>query len=83
MTELSIDTKNKQIRLRLDLAGEAEPLEVHILKYRLTAEEGGTYLIVEEAVASREWVGSALREFVVGQRLPVPDKAAGLLKLLS
>ncbi|PYI71463.1 MAG: hypothetical protein DMF08_08435 [Verrucomicrobia bacterium] len=38
MTELSIDTKNKRICLRLELLGETEPVDVDILRYSLKRE---------------------------------------------
>jgi len=83
MTELSIDTKNKTVRVRLDLLGEAEPIEVQVTKYSIKQEGEQTSLIVEEATASREWMKVALREFVVGQSFPVPAKAGVVLKLLT
>src|SRR5437764_14655576 len=35
MTELLVDTKNKRVRVRLDLVGEKEPIEIDILRYSL------------------------------------------------
>ena len=83
MTELSIDTKNKRVRVRLELLGEKEPIEVEILRYSLKEKGETTYITIEEATASREWLTVALREFVVGQDVTVPPKAAALLKLLT
>ena len=83
MTELSIDTKEKRIRVRLDLIGEEEPIEVGILRYRLKTKGETTHITIEEATASREWLTVALREFVVGQDITIPPKAAALLKLLT
>jgi hypothetical protein len=82
MTELSIDTKNKRIRVRLELLGETEPIDVEILRYSLKAKGAATHITIEEATSSREWLTAALREFVVGQDLPIPAKAGVLLKLL-
>ncbi len=82
MTELSIDTKKKTVRLRLELLGEAEPVEVQITKYSLKNKGEEARLVIEDATASREWLAVALREFVVGQSFPVPAKAGVLLKLL-
>ena len=76
MTELSIDTKNKRVRLRLELLGEQEPIDIDILRY------GTTYITIEEVQSSREWLTSALREFVVGEDLVIPGKAGAVLKLL-
>ena len=83
MTELSIDTKKRRIRVRLELLGEAEPIEVEITKYNLKNKDSGARLTIEEATASREWLAVALREFLVGQSINLPAKAAALLKLLT
>ena len=83
MTELSIDTKKKRVRVRLELVGEAEPIEVEIAKYSLKNKDSGARLTIEEATASREWLAVALREFVVGRTIDIPPKAGALLKLLT
>jgi hypothetical protein len=83
MTELSIDTKRKSLRVRLELVGEEQPIEIEITKYRLCSSDSGTQLIIEDATASREWLNVALREFVIGESFPVPSKAEALLKLLA
>ena len=83
MTELSIDTKNKRVWIRLDLVGERDPIEVEITKYHLRTAGTGMQLTIEDATASRQWLTVALREFVVGQSFPVPPKAEALLKLLA
>ena len=83
MTELLIDTKNKRVRARVDLVGENQPIEVEILRYSLKEKGETTYITVEEATSSREWLTAALREFVVGQELPIPAKAGAVLRLLT
>jgi len=83
MTELSIDTKRRHVRVRLELRGEAEPIEVEITKYSLDNEDSPARLTIEEATASREWLAVALREFVVGRTIDIPPKAGALLKLLT
>ena len=82
MTELSIDTNNKRVRARLELLGEKEPIDVEILRYSLKEKGETTYITIEDATSSREWVTAALREFVVGQDLPIPPKVGAVLKLL-
>ena len=83
MTELSIDTKNKRVRVRLKLLGEQETIDVEILRYSLKEKGDTTYITIEDATSSREWITVALREFVVGQDLPIPAKAGAVLKLLT
>jgi hypothetical protein len=83
MTELSIDTQNKRVRVRLELLGENEPIDVEILRYCLKEKGENTCITIEEVSSSREWLTVALREFVVGQDLAIPAKAAAVLKLLT
>ena len=83
MTELSIDTKTKRVRARVELLGEKEPIEVEILRYTLKEKGETTYITIEEATSSREWLTVALREFVVGQDLAIPARAGVFLKLLA
>jgi hypothetical protein len=83
MTELSIDTKTKRVRVRLELLGEKEPIDVEILRYSVKEKGETTYIIIEEVTSSREWLAVVLREFVVGQDLAIPAKAGAILKLLT
>ena len=83
MTELSIDTKKKRVRVRLELVGEKEPINVEIIRYSLKVKGESTRITIEEATSSRQWLTVALREFIVGQDLAVPAKAAVLLQLLT
>ncbi len=83
MTELSIDTQKRRVRVHLELVGEPEPIEVEITKYNLENKDSGARLTIEEATASREWLTMALREFVVGRTIEIPAKAGALLKLLT
>jgi hypothetical protein len=83
MTELYIDTKNKRVRVRLELLGEKDPIDVEVLRYSLKEKGETTYIIIEEVTSSREWLTAALREFVVGVDLAIPAKAGVLLRLLT
>jgi HSP20 family molecular chaperone IbpA len=83
MTELSIDTKKKHVRVRLELVGEKEPIDVEILRYSLKVKGESAHITIEEATSSRQWLTVALREFIVGQDLAVPAKAVALLQLLA
>lgn len=83
MTELSIDTKNKRIRIRLELLGETEPIDVDVSRYSLKEIDERTYITIEEVTSSRQWLAVALREFLVGQDLAIPAKASAVLKLLT
>ena len=83
MTELSIDTKKRAFRVRLDLVGEAEPIEIDVRRYGLKRQGDDVTFAVVDATASRKWVAEALRQFVVGQSFAIPAKAGAALKLLT
>ena len=83
MTELSIDTKKKRVRVRLELIGEKEPIDVEIIRYSLKVKGESTHITIEEATSPRQWLKVALRDFVVGQDFTVPPKAVALLQLLT
>ena len=48
MTELSIDTKKKKARVRLELLGETEPIEIEVVRYSLKAKGDEAQLTIEE-----------------------------------
>jgi hypothetical protein len=83
MTELSIDTKKRTIHMRLELLGEAEPIEIHIQEYRLKRAGEATMLTVVNVTASRQWLTEALRQFVVGRSFTIPPGAGAVLSLLA
>jgi len=83
MTELSVDTKRRTIRVWLALKGEDEPIAIHVKKYSLERRSTRATLTIEDAVASREWLTEAMKEFVIGRRLIIPERAAAILKLLT
>jgi hypothetical protein len=83
MTELSIDTKNRAFRLRLELLGEAEPIEIHVRKYELKTRGEETELKIVDATASRPWLAEALRQFAVGRSITIPATMGTVLKLLT
>lgn len=83
MTELSIDTKKRAFRVRLDLVGEATPIEIQVEKYELKQADSATKLKIVEASASRPWLTEVMRQFVVGRSFTIPTSAGTVLKLLT
>ena len=83
MTELTIDTKKRAIRVQLDLLGEVEPIEIRVGKYELKQNGRETKLKILDVTASRPWMTEVLREFVMGRSFEIPPAAGALLKLLT
>lgn len=83
MTELAIDTKNRRLRVRLELLGENEPIDIDVARYELRQDPRGAEITIRSATASKQWLNAAIREFVIGKSFPIPPKAEALLKLLA
>ncbi len=83
MTELSVDTKKRTVHLRVEPAGEDEPIDIHVKKYSLEQRPTGASLTLVDASTSRDWFTEVLREFVCGRPFIIPDRAATILKLLT
>ena len=83
MTDVSVDTANRELRVRLELTGESTPVEVHVKKYSVEQRTEGARLTIVEATASREWLTQVLQQFVVGRTFAIPPRAAAVLKLLT
>ena len=75
INSLRLDSKQKTITAELALKGETSPLTVHVESYRIEEKDGVTYLTVQSARASREWVSAALDQFLVGRPIKVPAVA--------
>ncbi len=83
MTELVIDTKKQSVRVRVNLLGEAEAIEIDVKKYLLTERGEKSVLTISDVTTSREWLTEALRQFVVGRPITIPPAAGAILKLLT
>ena len=83
MTELLVDTKNKTVRVQLELLGEHEPIDIAITEYELHRNSRGARITIHRARASRQWMTTALEQFVIGKSFPIPAKAEPFLKLLG
>jgi hypothetical protein len=60
MTNLDIDTKNKTIKLSLELKGETQPIQITVSKYNLVQNGSDTMLELGEITATREWINELL-----------------------
>ena len=83
ITDLSLDSSRRRARVRFALRGESDPIDINIRKYDIDHGDKGDWLIVVDAVASREWMTAALHQFVVGRRFHVSPKAGMALRLLA
>jgi hypothetical protein len=78
-TSLKIDSTNKTADIVLELKGEQTPITIHVQEYELMREGDATFVVIKALSASREWMTSMAREYLVGRRLQLPREAAGMM----
>ena len=82
MINFNIDSRNKTVQLEVLLKGEQQPITLTVEEYELRNEDGAFYFVINKATASREWVGVAVQEFLVGKKFRIPDNYSGMVKLV-
>lgn len=71
---LSIDSKNKAIKLVVDLKGESQPVNINIMEYEIHEERSRNYITIHKLHASREWMNIAFDKYLKGKKIEIPDK---------
>jgi hypothetical protein len=73
LTKLEIDCRNRAIRGELDLRGEQSPIVISVGSYDLSETDGASYIVLHDVNASREWITALLCQYLVGQKLKIPQ----------
>ncbi len=83
MLNFQVDPAAKTIALEILLKGEKEPVRLTLSGYELrSGADGKTSLAFGGVTASREWIETLAREFVIGREIELPAKLAPVLRLL-
>ncbi|PTY08542.1 hypothetical protein DB347_02885 [Opitutaceae bacterium EW11] len=77
--DLSIDSRNRRVRIVALLDGETSPVTIDVERYAVHAEGAKRFIEVEQCRCSRRWVESLLLDYVRGRRFPLPSWAASVL----
>lgn len=80
--DLQLDKESRSMRLRLQLTGESEPLDVALLDYSLQQEGNVTRLNFGRIELSRPWMQSLLSHYLPNPGVVVPEKYASMLGML-
>ncbi len=72
ITDLNIDTAAKALRFEVQLKGEPTAISISVGRYELSRENQRPMVAVQQVSASREWITTALNEYVVGRRFEIP-----------
>jgi hypothetical protein len=83
ITDLSLDTADRRAQLRMALRGEKGAIDVADLRYDIHHADGSDWLTLVDAVASREWLTAALKQFAVGRQFHISPNGARVLRLLT
>ena len=78
-TQLQLDSGAKNIRVELELKGEAAPIHIEIRDYQLTAEGGRYFASAREIVTSREWLTRLAADRFANQRIELPQNVGSLV----
>ena len=78
MKDLQIDAKQKTFSLKLELAGENEPLSV-TGSYQLTQNDGKTFFEPIDVKTSKEWLTILATELLKGKTFEVPNIVRSIL----
>lgn len=83
MLDLSVNSKDKTMRVELLLKGETTPITVTVDNYELVTENGATALRLQGLSVSREWLDALVKTLLpADHRIALPNEtAAALLKL--
>jgi len=77
--DLSIDSRNRRVRLVCLLDGEALPVTVEIERYEIHQDGDKRLIEIQSCRCSRRWVETLLLDFVQGKRHELPAWAAAAL----
>ncbi|MCI0538311.1 MAG: hypothetical protein L0Z50_24150 [Verrucomicrobiales bacterium] len=83
MLDLKLDSRQKSVQCDLLLKGETQPVTIVVQQYDLVTDASGTFIVIRQATASREWLTAVLENFVCGKKFPVPEKYANLLRIIA
>jgi len=73
LTRLQIDCRNRAIRGELDLRGELSSIVISVGSYDLSETGGVSFIALRDVSASREWITALLNQYLVGQKLQIPQ----------
>jgi hypothetical protein len=76
VTRVELDRKLGRVFIEVELKGESLPVSIEVGRYEVRQNNGVDYLTVREVSASREWLGIALNQYVVGREFRLPASMA-------
>lgn len=82
VNDLKIDSRRQSASIQLLAKGEVEPILLTVEKYLVTQDSSGSFVTIQNARASREWLTLLLEDVVLGKSFPIPEEYASYVKLV-
>jgi hypothetical protein len=82
MMDFKIDSSAKKVYLKVNLKGEASPLEVIIERYSLVKKEDGNYIVIDGVSISKEWMNLLAADLIKKKEVKLPDGIASTIAKL-
>lgn len=84
LSEFKIDSKNKDIQLRLMLKGEEQLITVSLHKYEIIKSGAESYITFQSITADRKWISLIIKNELLpriapGNRYPLPAELAAFI----
>ncbi len=81
LAKLKFNSQDKTLHLEVVLMGESEPIEVSLKDYEILEQSGQTFLVFNQGTASRQWITTAIRTFLLGRRFELPESYAAMVRM--
>jgi hypothetical protein len=83
LTDFKFDSKLRTAEGEVLLKGEREPIRVRIGSYDLVTEGGRTFVIIQNFIASREWITRLAQDFLIGKRFELPETIGKYISMVA
>lgn len=84
MLNLNLDSTQKKLYCKLELAGENSPIEVEF-NYKIEENGSSRTLVIISILCSREWINRIVQDYITDdkRRIPLPKDANTILDILK
>jgi hypothetical protein len=85
MLDFRLNTTERTLSVSMHLRGEENPINITVHEYALVTKEGRTFVEIDgsKIETSREWLTTLIQDQVGRRSLPIPDKLARFIPLLT
>ena len=81
MINFDLDSEEKKINVTLMLKGEIEPIKFSVGKYELFKEADKLFIEVSEIHTNREWMNTAIGNYLPKKKIEIPMEYEKLLQI--